>query len=123
MFSLVPINIVTKRPSIEEDVDFVLIAGDLYAGDWRDYNTGLFFARQMGWLDGAGIRVFIVSGNHDAASQITRAMPLPENVTVFSSKTPQSVKLDELGVVIYGQSFSSLRFPERFLFDLSLTNS
>jgi len=93
--------------AIEEKVDFVLIAGDLYDGDWRDYNTGLFFARQMGRLDGAGIRVFMVSGNHDAASQITRAMPLPGNVTVFSAKKPQSVKLDELGVVIHGQSYSS----------------
>jgi exonuclease SbcD len=93
--------------AIEEDVDFVLIAGDLYDGDWKDYNTGLFFAGQMGRLDAAGIKVFIVSGNHDAASRITRAMPLPGNVTVFSSKKPQSVKLDELGVIIHGQSYSS----------------
>lgn len=98
--------------AIEEDVDFVLIAGDLYDGDWRDYNTGLFFVRQMGKLDAAGIKVFIVSGNHDAASQITRAMPLPDNVTVFSAKKPQSVKLDELGVIIHGQSYSSRAMSE-----------
>ncbi len=98
--------------AIEEEVDFVLIAGDLYDGDWRDYNTGLFFARQMGKLDVAGIKVFIVSGNHDAASQITRVMPLPENVTVFSPKKPQSVKLDELDVIIHGQSYSSRALTE-----------
>lgn len=98
--------------AIEENVDFVLIAGDLYDGDWRDYNTGLFFVRQMGKLDAAGIKVFIVSGNHDAASQITRAMPLPDNVTVFSHKKPQSVKLDELGVIIHGQSYSSRAMSE-----------
>jgi len=92
--------------AIEEKVDFVLIAGDLYDGDWKDYNTGLFFAGRMGRLSGAGIRVFIVSGNHDAASQITRAMPLPENVTLLSTKTPQSVKLDDLGVIIHGQGYS-----------------
>ena len=28
--------------AIEKAVDFVLIAGDLYDGDWRDYNTGLY---------------------------------------------------------------------------------
>jgi DNA repair exonuclease SbcCD nuclease subunit len=93
--------------AIEEDVDFVLIAGDLYDGDWRDYNTGLFFAGRMGRLDKAGIKVFIVSGNHDAASQITKAMPLPNNVTLFSPKKNQSVKLDDLGVIIHGQSYSS----------------
>jgi DNA repair exonuclease SbcCD nuclease subunit len=92
--------------AIEEKVDFVLIAGDLYDGDWKDYNTGLFFVSRMGRLAGAGIRVFIVSGNHDAASQITKAMPLPDNVTLFSPKQPKSVKLDDLGVVIHGQSYS-----------------
>lgn len=92
--------------AVEEEVDFILIAGDLYDGDWKDYNTGLFFAARMGRLFKAGIKVFIVSGNHDAASQITKAMPLPENVTLFSAKTPQSVKFDEIGVIIHGQSYS-----------------
>ena len=26
---------------------FVLFAGDLYDGDWKDYNTGLYFGRQI----------------------------------------------------------------------------
>ena len=34
--------------ALEEDVAFVVIAGDLYDGDWKDFNTGLFFVRQMG---------------------------------------------------------------------------
>jgi DNA repair exonuclease SbcCD nuclease subunit len=98
--------------AIEEEVDFVLIAGDLYDGDWKDYNTGLFFAGQMGRLDKAGIKVFIVSGNHDAASQITKAMPLPANVALFPHKKPISVKLEDLGVIIHGQSYSSRAVTE-----------
>lgn len=93
--------------AIEEEVAFVLIAGDLYDGDWKDYNTGLFFARQMGRLDKAGIKAFIVSGNHDAASNTTKAMPLPANVTLFSNKKPQSVILDDIGVICHGQSYSN----------------
>ncbi|MFN2359255.1 MAG: exonuclease SbcCD subunit D [Desulfotignum sp.] len=93
--------------AVEKAVDFVLIAGDLYDGDWKDYNTGLFFADRMGKLSRAGIRVFIVSGNHDAASQITRVMPLPENVTLFSHKAPESVVLDNIGVVIHGRSYAA----------------
>ncbi|MEN8136366.1 MAG: DNA repair exonuclease [Thermodesulfobacteriota bacterium] len=93
--------------AIEEKVDFILISGDLYDGDWKDYNTGLFFARQMGRLDKAGIKVFIVSGNHDAANQITKIMPLPDNVTLFPHNRPLSVKLDDLGVIIHGQSYST----------------
>jgi DNA repair exonuclease SbcCD nuclease subunit len=98
--------------AIEEEIDFILIAGDLYDGDWKDYNTGLFFVRQMGRLHKAGIKVFIVSGNHDAASQTTKTMPLPDNVILFSPKKPQAVKLDDLGVIIHGQSYSSRAVTE-----------
>lgn len=93
--------------AVEEQVGFVLIAGDLFDGNWKDYNTGLFFAGRMGRLANAGIRVFIVSGNHDAASQITRAMPLPDNVTLFPARQPRSVPLENLGVIIHGQSYAS----------------
>jgi len=61
----------------------------------------------MGRLDRAGIRVFIVLGNHDAASRITKTMPLPDNVTLLSSLKPQTVLLDDLGVAIHGQSYQS----------------
>src|SRR5689334_9322509 len=67
------------RLCLEEQVDFLLIAGDVYDGDWPDYSTGLFFAGQMSLLREAGIRVFLVRGNHDAASQITSQLKLPDN--------------------------------------------
>ncbi len=101
--------------AIEEEIDFVLIAGDLYDGGWKDYNTGLFFVDRMGKLDRAGIRVFIVSGNHDAASRITKAMPLPGNVVLFSSRKPQTVLLDDLGVAIHGQSYQSRAVTENIV--------
>jgi hypothetical protein len=34
--------------AIDEGVAFVLLAGDLYDGDWKDYNTGLYFGGP-GW--------------------------------------------------------------------------
>src|SRR5690349_16787907 len=58
--------------AIQEEAAFLLLAGDLYDGDWKDYNTGLFFVSRMRRLEEAGIPVFLISGNHDAASQITR---------------------------------------------------
>jgi exonuclease SbcD len=93
--------------AIEEDVSFVLLAGDLYDGDWKDYNTGLYFVDRMARLRDAGIKVFIIAGNHDAASQITRHLRLPDNVTTFSTRHPQRVVLDDLGVAIYGQGFAN----------------
>ena len=92
--------------AIEEQVAFLLLAGDLYDGDWKDYNTGLFFAAQMGRLREAGIAVFLVAGNHDAASQITRALRPPPNVKVFSTRAPETAVLEPLGVAIHGQGFS-----------------
>ena len=93
--------------ALRRNVDFVLIAGDLYDGDWKDHNTGLFFARQMVKLHGAGVPVLLISGNHDAASKMTRSLRLPENVIVMSHKRPETVELEGLGVAIHAQSFAS----------------
>ena len=93
--------------AIEEEVEFILLAGDLYDGDWKDYNTGLYFMERMGRLHDACVRVFLVAGNHDAASQITKQLRLPDNVTVFSTRTPEQVVLDDLNVAIVGQGFAT----------------
>lgn len=98
--------------AIKQEVDFIVIAGDLYDGDWKDYNTGLFFADRMGRLHKAGIRVFIVSGNHDAASVITPNLPLPENVTVFSARRPETFILADLGAAIHGRSYPTRAVSE-----------
>ena len=102
--------------AIEEEVAFVLLAGDLYDGDWKDYNTGLFFTHQMDRLQEASIKAFVIAGNHDAASQITKHLRLPDNVTVFSTSKPQAIILDALGVAIYGQGFANRAVTD----DLSL---
>jgi DNA repair exonuclease SbcCD nuclease subunit len=92
--------------AIENQVAFVIIAGDLYDGDWRDVHTGLFFAAQMGRLADADILVFIVHGNHDAESQITKPLQLPSNVQVFSHRSPQTIRLDQFNAALHGQSFA-----------------
>jgi len=94
--------------ALAEHVDFALLSGDIYDRDWQDFHTGLFFREQMVRLGRAGIRVFIVQGNHDAQGVISRQLPLPSNVTVFSSRSAQTVRLDALAVAIHGRSF-----PER----------
>lgn len=93
--------------AIAERVDFVLLAGDLYDGDWQDYNTGLYLIRQMARLHEAGIPVFLIAGNHDARSRMTRRLRLPENVRTFSTDEPESHELKDLGVVVHGQGFAT----------------
>jgi exonuclease SbcD len=92
--------------AIEEKVSFVLLAGDLYDGDWKDYNTGIFLSRQMGILNDHRIQVYVVAGNHDAESKLTKALENPSNMTILSSRSPQSIRLDDLPVVVHGQSFA-----------------
>jgi DNA repair exonuclease SbcCD nuclease subunit len=93
--------------AMEEEVAFVLLAGDIYDGDWPDYNTGLYFGSQMARLREAGIRVFLIAGNHDATNKMTRILRLPANVTMFGAGQPESHVLDDLGIVIHGQSFAT----------------
>lgn len=93
--------------AIAEEVHFLLIVGDIYDGDWRDYNTGLFFTSRMGQLERAGIQVFMVSGNHDATSQITKAMPLPANVTLFPARQSTTVLIPEISTALHGQSYAN----------------
>jgi exonuclease SbcD len=98
--------------AIREEVAFVLIAGDLYDGEWRDFNTGLFFNQCMVKLKEGGIRVFVISGNHDAANHMTKTLQLPYNVYKFSPRHAETVILDNLGVAVHGQSFGNRAVSE-----------
>ncbi|MDE0011483.1 MAG: DNA repair exonuclease [Candidatus Poribacteria bacterium] len=103
--------------AIEENVDFLIIAGDLYDGDWRDYKTGLFFVTQMGRLNKEGIPAYLLHGNHDAESQITRRLELPANVHVFGSRKPETFGCGELNVALHGQSFRQRDVRENLVLD------
>ncbi|MDR3531000.1 MAG: DNA repair exonuclease [Rhodopila sp.] len=100
--------------AIAQDVAFVIIAGDLYDADWRDYSTGLFFAGEMRRLNRP---CFLIRGNHDARSVITKSLVPPPNVQEFSSRKTETFLLDELGVALHGRSFPDRAVPE----DLSAT--
>ncbi|MEO5876797.1 MAG: DNA repair exonuclease [Streptosporangiaceae bacterium] len=88
-------------------VEAVLLAGDIYDGDWRDYETGLFFARQMSRLRNADIPVYLVSGNHDAQNRTMKGLRLPANVHVLSTAEPQTITDEKLGLAVHGQGFAT----------------
>lgn len=93
------------RLAVEAQVDFVLIAGDLFDGDWPDYNTGLYFNRQLSMLRDAKIPVYVISGNHDAQSRMSKDLRLPDNVFRLDTRKPETVEVPGLPVVIHGQGF------------------
>lgn len=98
--------------ALEEEVDFVVIAGDIYDGEWKDNTIGLFFNREIAHLDRAGIPVFLLRGNHDADSVVTRSITLPVSVHEFSTRKPATFRLDALQVALHGQGF-----PDRTVSD------
>lgn len=98
--------------AIEERVRFVLLAGDVFDGNWKDFKTGLFFVSELQKLNAAGICVFIVHGNHDSEGGMTKRLPLPDNVHVFSSRTAESISLDDQPVTVHGRSFPERHVPE-----------
>ena len=103
--------------AIEEESAFLLIAGDLFDGNWRDYRTGLFFVDGMRRLKSANIPVFLVLGNHDAENRFVPRLELAENVLLFSHKKAETRRIDALDVAIHGRSF-----PQRdVLENLALT--
>lgn len=92
--------------AVERRVDFFIVAGDVYDGDWKDNKIGLFFNREVARLERADIPVFLLKGNHDAESVITKTITLPKNVSEFPVNKPGSFKLDHLKVALHGQGFA-----------------
>ena len=91
--------------AIEQQVDFMVIAGDLYDGTWKDHNTGIYFCKEMGRLKKAGIPVYLLFGNHDAESEMTKKLQLPDNVFTFDTRKPTTFRLEHLKVALHGRSF------------------
>jgi DNA repair exonuclease SbcCD nuclease subunit len=102
---------------LEEQVDALLIAGDLYDGEQTSMKTALFLARELARLDAAGIRTFVIRGNHDAMSKITAELVLPDSVKVFGGRA-EAMPLEGTGgprIVMHGISFRESRAPESLL--------
>lgn len=92
---------------LDEQARLLLLAGDLYDGDWRDYSTGLFFAAQMARLRESGTQVVWIRGNHDAQSKITRHLALGAHCHELSAKRPQTHIIEALSLAVHGQGFAT----------------
>ncbi len=97
---------------IAEEAAILLIAGDLFDGNWRDYSTGLFLVERMTRLREAGVKVVWIRGNHDAASRLRKHLRMPENVRELQTAKPESVAFEDLNLVIHGQGFAEAAVME-----------
>jgi DNA repair protein SbcD/Mre11 len=101
--------------AIAEKVAFMVVAGDVYDGEWKDASVGLFFNRQLARLERAGIRVILLKGNHDAESVVTKAVTLPASVREFSTRAAKTIRLEELRVALHGRSFPERAVEENYV--------
>ena len=98
--------------ALREQVAFVVIAGDLFDGEWQDWRTGAFFVGETLRLTRAGIRVYAIRGNHDAQSVVSQHLALPEGARMLRAGQPESIRLAEHNACIHGQSFATREVTE-----------
>lgn len=93
-----------------EQVDLVLLAGDLLDSGRSYYETGEVLLRAFSQIRG---QIFIAPGNHDYYSSRSpyANLEFPENVHIFPSNGMQRVVLPDLGCTVYGAGFTSVSAP------------
>ena len=93
---------------IEKQVDFLLIAGDIYDGADRSLRAQLRFRDGLKRLSNAGIKAYIVHGNHDPLDGWSANLDWPKSVHIFKGKSVEKLLVEKDGdeiAQIYGVSF------------------
>ncbi len=100
--------------AIEEKVDFVLFAGDIYDSEHRSIRAQIKFRKEMERLNKEGIEVFLIHGNHDFLMAKGNRIDLPENVHIFGSDVEFKAYQDHGETIahIYGFSYGQRAVTE-----------
>lgn len=101
---------------LRECVDFLLVAGDVYDGADRSLQAQLRFRDGLRHLDDAGIRSFVVHGNHDPLDGWAHSLEMPASTHVFGSELESVVFEKEGSAVarIHGISYPTRTIGRRF---------
>ena len=94
--------------AVEEKVDAVLIAGDIFDGADRSLQAQLKFRRGLLELSEKGIPSFIVHGNHDPSNSWSHTLDWPESTTIFPGNKVESFPVTREGKTlawVYGISY------------------
>lgn len=105
---------------IEREVDFLVIAGDLFNSADRSLRGELAFQRAMRRLASKDIPTFVVQGNHDPADGWSAGLDLPQSVVVFSAHEVERcevVRDGEVVCAVYGRSFPSRQVTDNLARD------
>lgn len=100
---------------IDREVDFLVVAGDLYNSADHSLRAELHFQRAMRRLADAGIGAFVVRGNHDPADGWSAGLELPDSVVVFAADRVERHEFNrdrEVVCAVYGRSFATRKVTE-----------
>lgn len=100
--------------AIAHQVDFVILAGDLFDGEDRSLRAQSRFRTEMLKLAEKEIPVYIVHGNHDHLNGSWVHLEMPANVHVFNSEVETKVLQAKNGEIIHLYGFS---YPTRHVYD------
>lgn len=101
---------------LESQVDFVLLAGDVFDSPAPYLRVQKHFVGQVEKLRTAGIEVFMVTGNHDANVFDSFVLPLPDNLHVFSSSQVECISRSYRGQSV---TITGISYPQALVEDLS----
>jgi exonuclease SbcD len=95
---------------LEEQVDFLLVAGDVYDGADRSLRAQVKFRDGLKRLDEAGIRSFVVHGNHDPLDGWSSTLEWPSRVHVFGDHV-EAVEVKRDGSLL--ACIQGISYPKR----------
>lgn len=100
--------------AILHQVDFVILAGDLFDGEDRSLRAQSRFRTEMLKLAENGIQVYVIHGNHDHLNGSWVHLNMPANVHVFNSEVEAKVLQTKNGEMVHLYGFS---YPTRHVYD------
>jgi DNA repair protein SbcD/Mre11 len=100
--------------AIENNVDLVILAGDLFDGEDRSLRAQSRLRSEMLKLEEKGIPVYVIHGNHDHLSGSWVQLDLPANVHIFTSEVEIKPFTTKDGILVHLYGFS---YPKRHVWD------
>lgn len=124
------------KTAIEENVDFLIIAGDLFDSDERSVNALKFFNNEVEKLKKANIPIYLIAGNHDPLNDFNQIFSLNSNVKIFDSENHEIKEYNDenrLKARLIGQSYrgnsdsrkmySAFNPPDKGVFNIAILHT
>lgn len=102
--------------ALSEEVDFIVIAGDLYDSADRSLRAQLYLQREWQRLHAKGVQLFVIHGNHDPLSGQRAKLEWPKSVYFYGAekveKAAAYTKRGEIAAYVHGISYGTRSVTE-----------